>query len=425
MRNPFSRALYALNRMPPIWPAPSLALSRRDPLARLGIVALLALVAASATLYSLILVQGARSHQDLDTYLSAARDLAQGRPLYQAFLQHHFPDPTLRPAYIYPPVFSLLALALSALPAPAQGWAWLIAMQVLVAVAFAFVLRTLRPGLSGALLAAAATLTFYPLWVDSLQGQANALVLALAAAGVVLVARGRDGGGLAIGIAAALKLTPILALTWLAFERRWRAAGLLLAGFGGATAVGALVRPMDTLTYFREVVPQLARGTAYYSNQSLSGLYQRLFTANPYTDPWLPLGGVPVAMALLAVLLLAFWALALRGHDPLQRAVAFLPVLPLLSSVTWEHHLVLLLPLIWVVVVELARRGWPLGESLAMAALLAGFDALARWHPGPAPLTPSFRGAQTADPLVLLSANALVLATLALFLLSPWLLRAR
>src|SRR5437660_1556577 len=284
--------------MPPLLTAPVFALSRRDPLARLGVVVLLALVAAAATIYGLILVQAASSHQDLDTYLSAARDLAQGRPLYQAFLHHPFPDPTLRPAYIYPPAFVPAALALSALPTPAQGWAWLIAMQIALAVAFLLVLRAVRPSLSGGLLAAAATLTFYPLWVDALQGQANALILALAVIGVVLVARGRDGG-------------------------------------------------------------------------------------------------------------------------------ALLPILPLLSSVTWEHHLILLLPLVWMVIFELARRGWPPAECGAMIALMAGFDVLARWHPGPAPLSSFFRAAQTADPLVLLSANSLVLATLALFLLSPWLLRTR
>jgi hypothetical protein len=130
-------------------------------------------------------------------------------------------------------------------------------------------------------------------------------------------------------------------------------------------------------------------------------------------------------MALLGLILLSYWALALRGHEPPQRAVAFLPILPLLSSVTWEHHLLILLPLVWTVIVELDRRRWPLNESLVTAALIAGFSALSRWHPGPPPLSPSFRAAQTADPLVLLSANALLLSTLALFLLSPWLLRAR
>src|SRR5437588_310983 len=211
-------------------------------------------------------------------------------------------------------------------------------MPIALAVAFLLVLRAVRPSLSGGLLAAAATLTFFPLWVDALQGQANALILALTVTGVVLVARGRDGGALSLGLAAALKLTPILALAWVAFERRWRAFGLLLAGFLGTTGLAAL---------------------------------------------------------------------------------------PLLSSVTWEPHLIRRLPLVWMVIFELARRGWPPAECGAMIAVMAGFDVLARWHPGPAPLSSSFRAAQTSDPLILLSANSLVLATLALFLLSPWLLRAR
>lgn len=411
--------------MPASQPAPALAATRPHARARLGLAALVAVLAASATLYGLILAQGAQAHQDLDAYLQAGRDLLHGRPLYQAFLQHPFPDPTLRPAYIYPPVFALLAVALGAVPAALRGWAWLIAMQVGLGFAFALLLRAARPGVPGVALAGALTLTFYPLWVDILQGQANALVLALTVAGVVLVAQGRDHGAVALGVAAAVKLTPVLAIAWLAWERRWRAAGFLLLGFVLSTGVGAALRPSDTLTYFRDVLPQLARGTAYYSNQSIAGLYDRLFTANPYTDPWLRLGPAPLAMVVLGILLLAFWAVTLRGHDPLLRAVAFLPLLPLLSSVTWEHHLIVVLPLCWLVVVELARRRWPLLESGVMVALLCGFDVLARWRPGPALLTAGYRSAQTADPLVLLTANGLLLATLALFLLSPWLLRAR
>jgi alpha-1,2-mannosyltransferase len=406
-------------------PAPALAYARPNLRARVGLAVLVAPLAAACALYGLVLVQAAQNHQDLDTYLSAARDFLQGRPLYQPFLTHPFPDPTLRPAFIYPPVFAPLAAAFSVLPEVMQPWTWLIAMQAAILLTFTLMMRALRPTIPGVVLAGIATLTFYPLWVDAVQGQANAVVLLLTIGGIVLLTRGHDGGALALGAAAAIKLTPILALLWLAWERRWRAAGLMLLAFGLLTGVGFLARPSDSVSYFRDVLPQLAKGTAYYSNQSLSGVLARLFTTNAYTDPWLPLPVEGVAVVGVGLLLLAFWAVTMRRHDPLARALAFLALLPLLSSVTWEHHLIALLPLCWMVIVELARRGWPPAATAIMAALLIGFDLLARWRPGPTPFTPAFRAAQTGDPLVLLTANSLFLATLAFFLLSPWLLRTR
>ncbi|HYM49772.1 MAG TPA: glycosyltransferase family 87 protein [Candidatus Limnocylindrales bacterium] len=406
-------------------PAVSLDPRPRDPAGRLRRAALAALIAAAATLYAVVLVQAAGSHQDLTTYLGAAGDLLQGRPLYAAFLHHPFPDPTLRPAYIYPPVFALLAVPFALLPGGVQAWAWIVVMQIAVALAFVAVMRALRPAWPAAAVAVAATLTFYPLWVDSVQGQANALVLALTTVGVVAVARGRETGGLALGAATALKLTPVLALVWLGFERRLRAAAFLAGGVAILSGIGALARPADSLTYVRDVVPQLARGSAFYSNQSLSGVMSRLFTANPYTDPWVRLPLEPLIALAFGIGLVGYWAITLRGHDPLTRALTFLPLLPLLSSVTWEHHLIVILPLCWLVIVELARRGWPRPQTAVFVALLGAVDLVARWRPGPGPLAPGFRAAQTGDPLVLLCANSLFLATLAFLLLSPWLLRAR
>src|SRR5207245_8476041 len=96
--------------------------------------------------------------------------------------------------------------------------------------------------------------------------------------GNVLIARDRPGAAVAIGVACAIKLTPLLLIVWLLVERRFRAVALLLAGFVGATAVGALVRPGDTVTFFRDVAPALASGTAFYSNQSLAGVLGRIFS---------------------------------------------------------------------------------------------------------------------------------------------------
>jgi hypothetical protein len=63
--------------------------------------------------------------------------------------------------------------------------------------------------------------------------------------------------------------------------------------------------------------------------------------------------------------------------------------------------------------------------TTTLVAVLLGFDLLTRLPASPAYGTSGFRLAQTQDPLVVLTANAMLLATLTLFLAAPWLLRSR
>jgi alpha-1,2-mannosyltransferase len=381
------------------------------------------LAVSSLILY--IAVLAGSGHQDLDAYLSAGRDLLAGRPLYDAFLHHPFPDPTLRPAYIYPPVFAVLIAPLTWLPRMVAGWTWLLAMQAALALSITVVARSLNPAWAAGWVALVLTFSFFPLLVDVAQGQTNLLVLALLVLGVVGILRGQHQAGVWLGVAVAIKITPVLLLGWLLFQRRWRAAGFLGLGFASTTGVGLLVRPSDTVTFFGRVLPALARGTAYYSNQSLAGVLGRQLTTNPYTDPWV---GIPWESALVVaagLALLAWWAFSAGRLDPPAAAFAFLPLLPLLSSVTWEHHLVVLLPVIWLSVVRLAERGWPVPATAVLGLAVACLSVLPRWHPGPAFGSPAFAAAQSGDPLTVLTANALFGGTLILFLGSQWLLRSR
>jgi hypothetical protein len=381
------------------------------------------LVVSSLVLYLAVLAGS--GHQDFDAYLRAGRDLLAGRPLYAAFLHHPFPDATLRPAYIYPPVFAGLVAPLSWLPPAVAASAWLLSMQAALVLAMARMLRSLHPEphWSARWVGLCLTLTFFPLLVDVAQGQVNLLVLLLLVLGITGSLRGHAPSAALIGAAAAIKLTPLFLIGWLIAARRWRAAGMVGLGFVGVTGVGALVRPNDTATFFSQVLPALAHGTAYYSNQSLFGVLGRILTPNPYTQPWLAVPGEGLLAVGVGVILLVVWGLNARRLDPAAAALSFLPLLPLLSTVTWEHHVVVVLPLVWLIVDRLAARGWPLPESAVLAIIMACCSLLPRWHWGPPFGSAGFRAAQTGNPLVFLNANALFVGLLVLLAASPWLLR--
>ena len=392
---------------------------------RLTFVLQAGLVGAALAIYAIVLSQAGLAHQDFGAYLAAARDIWSGQPLYAAFLHHPFPDPTLRPAYIYPPAFALLVAPLGLLSDKIAGLTWLLIGQAALGVALAVILRWWHPPPWAVTAVLCATLTFYPLWVDAVQGQANLLVMLLVTVGIAGIVQGKPRAGAALGAAAALKLTPAILLVWLLLDRRFREAAWMVAGIVAVTAAGALVRFHDTLVFFGQVVPALASGTAYYANQSLAGFLRRTLTANPYTQPWTVISWTWPLLAAVAVGLTSWWFWRTRGQSALLRAAAFIPLMPLLSAVTWPHHLVILLPLIWLSVIAIAQREWPPAPTLVLAGVLVVLSVVSRWPAGPGFNTAGFRLAQTADPLVFVFANSLFFGTLILFLVAPWLLRSR
>ncbi|HET9847796.1 MAG TPA: glycosyltransferase family 87 protein [Candidatus Dormibacteraeota bacterium] len=383
--------------------------------------ALVALVALVGTVYAVVVLNAVPPHPDLDVYLRAGKDLAEGRPLYDAFVNGSG-DPALRYAFIYPPLFAIVMLPFLLLPAALAPIAWLVVTHGALALTFVIVFRRLRANQLVVLLSLLITLAFYPLWVDASQAQANLPILLLVTLGMVGISEGKSRAGIWLGVAAALKLTPGLLLIWLLVERRFRAAALMVAGFLGVTALAALLRPADSLTYARSVAPQLAGGTAYWSNQSIEGVISRLFTMNPYTTPLVDLSWAHVLVVVLAVTAIAFWVWARRGQTALTRAFVFLPLLPLASTVSWEHHLVILLPLVWLIVAVLAERGWPLGETAVATLAMATLLAIPHLPIGPPYATEFARAAHTHNPLLLAAANRLFAGAALLLVVSPWLL---
>jgi alpha-1,2-mannosyltransferase len=383
------------------------------------------LIASALAIYALVLAGAGLHHQDLDAYLAAGRAVWRGQPLYAPFLHHPFPDPTLRPAFIYPPAFALVVAPLGLIPDAAANVVWLLIGQASIAAALVVTLRWLRPSAWAVTAMLCATFTFYPLWIDAAQGQANLPILLFVTAGIAGIVRGKPRFGLALGAAAALKLTPLILLVWLLLDRRVKEAAWLIAGFAAVTAAAALLRFDDTLVFFSQVLPALSSGTAFYANQSLAGMVLRVFSVNPYTIPWVGLPWVFLLLAAAAIVLVTFWFWRTREQPALARAVAFIPLLPLLSSVTWPHHLVILLPVIWIGAIALAERDWPVAPTIGLAGLLMIFSLVARWPVAPAFGQVGFRAAQTSDPMVFIVANAFFLGTLILFVFSPWLLRSR
>lgn len=233
-------------------------------------------------------------------------------------------------------------------------------------------------------------------------GQVNYLVLLPLVAVPWLTRRGHERAvGVAVALAAMIKLTPIVLLGYLALRGRWKAftsaiTTLALLTLGCVAVVG----PQVILTYPTALLGINAGAAAEAHNESLTGpLSGLLVTAAPSATPIIHLATYAVLAALAGTLAVLLWraphgkaaqgADARQDSDSLGYAIALCGIV-LLSPTAWAHHYVWLLPAAAIVTAH------------ALAALL------------------SARGAPAATRRPLLVFSVAVLATVLLNLPLPY-----
>jgi len=230
---------------------------------------------------------------DLDVYRVGARALCAGRPLYEARA------PRTGLPFTYPPLAAALFTPLAYLPAAVAKAVWTL-VELAALLGLAAEARRLaghrvaghrragdRPAgdrLAGARPAALVTAALFlaalplePVRSNLCLGQVN-IVLALAVVRDLTGRSGRLPAGLLTGIAAAVKLTPLIFLVQLALCRRPRTAAVGLAGFLTTTGAAALLAPRDTWVFFsgRGFDASRVGGVGFLGNQSLYGTLVRL-----------------------------------------------------------------------------------------------------------------------------------------------------
>jgi alpha-1,2-mannosyltransferase len=161
--------------------------------------------------------------------------------------------------------------------------------------------------------------------------------------------------GLATGLAAAIKLTPLVFVPYLVVTRRAKGARTAVLTFLTCQAIAFLVTPGDSWTYWSKDVFDSKRAGAllYTSDQNLSSVVQRIHHG--------PVSAWVLVPALLAVALgglaLAAWAHR-RSSVTLGLLVCATTGL-VISPITWVHHLVWVVPVIvWLAAgADRPRRG--------------------------------------------------------------------
>lgn len=194
-------------------------------------------------------------------------------------------------------------------------------------------------------------------------GQVNLLLLVLVCSDL----RNRRLAGAGIGLAAAIKLTPVVFIGYLILSRQYRQAATAIVTATSATVLALVIAPEASVEFWTDAVWDTNRiGKLYQvSNQSLRGVVARL--------------DAPPTLWLAAVaLVVAYWCWWVRSRkpDPLTGFAVTGVIACLVSPITWVHHLVWLIPGLFLLVDRAVRTPVAEPRRRRFAALIAGFAVM-------------------------------------------------
>ncbi|WP_049831151.1 glycosyltransferase 87 family protein [Arthrobacter sp. RIT-PI-e] len=287
--------------------------------------------------------------------------------------------------FTYPP-FAALAFTSLTLVSAETGSVLFVALSILVAAGTSLVLTrylggfpsiravVMHPRAPGWAIAGTGLICLLGPWRETMAfAQINIVLFAMIAADLLSGPHRRAPTGLLTGIAAGIKLTPLVFGLYFLARGEWKQLFTMAAGFLGTIALGFLLLPSESATYWLQMLRDTGRigGEGYVDNLSVRGTILHFLGSDyPSTVPWL----------IITVLLIAVTAWVVRTAT--QRGDRFLPIavtallMLLISPISWSHHWV------WIVVVlaVLAGQAVSLPEAVRSyrraAAVLCGVTSV-------------------------------------------------
>jgi alpha-1,2-mannosyltransferase len=170
--------------------------------------------------------------------------------------------------------------------------------------------------------------------------------------------------GVLVGIAASIKLVPLVFVPYLFVTRQTRAAWAALGTFVVCSLVTAATDPTVSWSYWTKYAVDAKRvgGVFYISNQSLRAAVDRL-------DHRVVSTGLITGASLVVVIVgVALAAWAFRSSSPFLGVLVCATTGLLASPITWAHHLVWVVPiLIWLGCAPDRPRGGPFWAAAGAA----------------------------------------------------------
>lgn len=286
---------------------------------------------------------------DLDVYREGARTVWDGGSLYDAKLLGQMD-------YTYAPVSVVVLMPFAWMSFGAARIVWsigiIVALYVVIMLCFAALgrratwpLRSLAVGL------VAVSMLLEPVRTTIWYGQINVFLLLVILADL-LRPDGSRLKGIGAGIAAGIKLTPLIFLLYYALLRRWRTMAGVVGGFLLTMVVGFVFLPSASWSYWTDKLFDSNRVGAPQTlgNQSLRGMIANLAHSDaPNQLLWLTVVLIALGLGMAAAVLAHR-----NGHELLALSVVGMTSCAI-SPMSWGHHWVWFVPVL-VICVDLVLR---------------------------------------------------------------------
>ncbi|WP_408933894.1 glycosyltransferase family 87 protein [Corynebacterium marquesiae] len=293
--------------------------------------------------------------------------------------------------FIYPPFGALVMVPLSAFDGidhDMAGDIMVVLSDLLLLVCLYFVFKAVLKKPEFLLPITAITwaiaLRFEPVDLNNGFAQINIVVMALVI--LDLVPRKRFlPQGILIGLAAAIKITPLAMLLYFLVRKEWKQIATAFLSAVTATLLAAAFRWDAFVEFFSSKLLDMGSGgdfgvgTDYQSNSSIKGAIQRMYSSSEAMDA----NGLAINIAWIAaslvVIAFAAWLIKRLCEEHLLVDAQMVTALTLLliSPVSWSHHwvwLTLIIPVFLYRALSWLSTGWAAGSLLtilvAWAAML-------------------------------------------------------
>jgi alpha-1,2-mannosyltransferase len=302
---------------------------------------------------------GPQGFVDLDYYRTAIQTLLAQQPLADALP--------------YPPIAVLVIAGLGGLPVLLGNQLWTAASFVLALLVVAVLTRRalqargqdqpkLWDFLPAAAIAGILLLTSWPMFSQISDGQLSLVIIGLSFLDLAEVLP-KKAQGVLVGLAAAIKLTPLIFIPYYLVTGQRRQAAVASASFGFATAVGFALFPGDSLWFWTHLRTGKFGDPARIDNLSIQAALVR----------WLPgIAGQAIVWMGLGLVVAGFAMWRARNHfrsgERMEAALTVGAAAVVISPISWPHYHV------WVILAALWLVAFPGRHRLIGAGVLIAYS---------------------------------------------------
>jgi len=284
----------------------------------------------------------------------------------------------------HPPSVILFHVPLALLPFTTARWLWLILSAGAAVLAVFLLLRELGMGRRPALALGIGALALPPIQQDLGLGQINSILMLLLVYAWIALKRGRSFAGVPIGLAATLKIFPILLLIPLIKQGHRHHARTAMLAAGVTSLIGVFVLGFEgTATFIAGGREDVAYWRSAPANTSLYALPFRWLSPSTWRSDAPDTGIIAPVLALALVAICIAFVISGRSKLALDPFWSAVPWIVLATPLSWQTNLVLVLPLLIVA----AARLWDSGLRppplliIAITFIVIRLPGTLEWRP--------------------------------------------